>query len=101
MDISKLSKDEKLRRLDLIEERKRRLLAKRHTYKPNAGQLPVHQDNHTIRIVAAANGGGKTALAAHEVIWWATGYNPITKDFTKVPATIVVLLDAPSKVDEV
>lgn len=101
MDLSQLSKEEKLRYYDLLQEKKRRILAKKPVYKPNDGQLPVHLDDKPIRIVAAANGGGKTALAAQEAIWFATGYNPVTKVFTKVPATIVVLLDSPGKVDEV
>lgn len=101
MDLSKLSKEQKLLLLDAIKEKKRRLLAKKPTYKPNAGQGPVHHDTRPIRIVAAGNGGGKTALGAQEAIWWATGYNPITKQFNKVPATIVLLLDSPLKIDKV
>lgn len=101
MDLSRLSKEEKLAYLDAIKEKKRRILAKKPTYKPNAGQLPVHLDKKSIRIVAAGNGGGKTALGAQEAIWWATGYNPITKEFNKVPATIVLLLDSPLKIDKI
>lgn len=96
-----LSKEEKLRRIDLIRERKRRILAAKPTYRPNAGQLPVHRDSHTIRIVAAGNAGGKTCLGVQEAVWWATGFNPITKSFTKVPSKTVILLDNPFKVDEV
>lgn len=101
MDLSKLSKEEKLAYLDAIKEKKRRILAKKPTYKPNDGQLPVHMDDKSIRIVAAGNGGGKTTLAVQEAIWWATGYNPITQQFNKVPATIVLLLDSPLKVDKI
>lgn len=96
-----LSREEKLRKIDAIREKKRRILAKKPVYRPNTGQLPVHVDDHPIRIVAAANGGGKTALACQETLWWATGYNPVTEKITRVPATIVVLLDAPMKVSEV
>jgi len=99
--MSELTKEQKLLRLDIIQEKKRRILAKKPVYSPNQGQLPVHQDKKRIRIVAAGNGGGKTACGAHEVLWWATGYNPITEEFTKVPATIVVLLDNPLKVDQI
>jgi hypothetical protein len=96
-----LSREEKLRKIDALREKKRRILAKKPVYKPNDGQIKVHQDDKTIRIVAAGNGGGKTTLAVQEVLWWASGYNPITDTFSKVPATIIVLLDSPSKVDEV
>ena len=101
MDSANLSRAEKLRKIDALREKKRRILAKKPVYRPNLGQLPVHLDDHLIRIVAAANGGGKSALACQEAIWWATGYNPVTEKLTRVPATIVVLLDSPMKVSEV
>ncbi len=101
MDLSRLSKDEKLLYLDAIKEKKRRILAQKPTYKPNPGQLPVHMDDKPVRIVAAANGGGKTTLAAQEVLWWCTGFNPLTGAFSKVPATVIVLLDSPLKIDKV
>lgn len=101
MDLNKLTKEEKLQYYEALQEKKRRILAKKPTYKPNAGQLPVHLDARPIRIVAAGNGGGKTALGAQEALWWATGYNPITKQFNKVPATIILLLDSPLKIDKV
>lgn len=101
MNLNELSKEEKLQLYDLLQEKKRRILQKKPTYKPNAGQLPVHKDTHPIRIVAAANGGGKTTLAVQEMLWLATGYNPVTKEFSKVPATIIVLLDSPMKVEEI
>lgn len=44
---------------------------------------------------------GKSTLGVQEVVWWATGYNPINETFSKVPAKVVILLDQPSKVDEV
>lgn len=44
---------------------------------------------------------GKTALGVQEAVWWATGYNPVTKKTTKVPATIIVVLDSPAKVGDV
>jgi len=100
-----LTKEQKLLKIDIIREKKRRLLAKKPVYQPNGdritGQLAVHLDLKKIRIVAAGNGGGKTALAVQETLWWASGYNPFTESFTKVPATIVVLLDSPMKVEQV
>lgn len=44
---------------------------------------------------------GKTALAVNSAIYAAQGYNPHTKEFTKVPAKIIVVLDSPEKVSEV
>src|SRR5579864_6828063 len=99
--MSELTKEQKLAKIDALREKKRRILAKKPVYKPNDGQLGVHTDDQPIRIVAAGNGGGKTTLAVQEALWWAAGYNPITDSFSRVPATIIVLLDSPSKVDEV
>jgi hypothetical protein len=96
-----LSRDEKLRKIDALREKKRRILAKKPVYRPNDGQLPVHLDELPIRIVAAGNGGGKTALGTEEALWWASGYNPIKDVLTKVPAKIIILLDSPMKVTEV
>lgn len=96
-----LSKEEKLRKLELIQERKRRLRRAKSVYVPNKGQLAVHKDRSTIRLVQSGNGGGKTALGANEAIWAATGWNPITEQTTKVPAKIVILLDSPEKVTDV
>lgn len=99
--IAKLSREEKLRLLDLIEEKKRRLRESRAVYVPNKGQHPIHACSKRIRAVFSGNGAGKTALAVNEVIWAAQGYNPVTEQFTKVPAKIVVVLDRPEKIDEV
>ncbi len=98
VDLSKLTKEEKLILLDVLEEKERRAKEKRDVYKPNAGQLPVHQSTTTLRCVFSVNGAGKTAMAANEALWLARGYNPITDTFTKVPARIIVLLDHPDKV---
>lgn len=95
-----LSKEEKLARIEAIREKKRRILKSKPTYRPNSGQLKVHKDERRIRFCAAGNGSGKTCLGTQEVIWWATGYNPILKKTTKVPATIAVVLDNPDKVKD-
>lgn len=99
--LAHLSREEKLRLLDLIEEKKRRLRESRAVYVPNEGQLPIHKSQKRVRVVFSGNGAGKTALAVNEMIWAAQGYNPVTEEFTKVPAKIVVVLDRPEKIDEV
>lgn len=100
-DLASMTRSEKLRLYDLIEEKKRRAREKKAAYKPNAGQLPVHVSKATTRLVISGNGAGKTASAANEALWAAQGYNPITKEFTKVPARVIVLLDHPEKVADV
>lgn len=101
IDLSKLSKKEKLALLDAIEEKKRRKLEARTTYIPNAGQVDVHKSAKQLRAVFSGNGGGKTALGVNEALWGCLGYNPVTKTHSKVPARGVVVLDKPDKVETV
>jgi hypothetical protein len=98
--ISELSREEKLKLIKLLEEKKRRKRAFREAYKPNDGQLEVHNSNKKIRAVFSGNGSGKTTLAVNETIWAALGHNPINKKQTAVPAKCVVVLDDPEKVEE-
>lgn len=98
-NLKHLSKDEKLRLIDLLNEKERRLRDRLDVYSPNAGQLPVHTSVAPNRFVFSGNGGGKTTLGVNEVIWAATGYNPVTETFYPVPTTSIVVLDHPDKVD--
>lgn len=99
-DITKLNRNDKLTLYDALQEKKRRDRFKKPPYNPNTGQLPVHTCNALDRFVFSGNGAGKTTMATHEAVWAAQGYNPITKDFYKVPARIIVVLDNPSKVED-
>lgn len=101
LDLSKLTKEEKLKLIDALDEKKRRQLQARANYIPNAGQLAVHSSEKKLRAVFSGNGGGKTTLAVNEAIWMSTGYNPILKKTTPVPARTIVLLDRPDKVADV
>lgn len=101
IDLSKLDRNQKLQLLDLLAEKSKRARDKRDNYKPHKGQLEVHADLSEIRLVTSGNGSGKTAMAINEALWAAQGYNPITKAFTPVPARIIVVLDNPTKIDEV
>lgn len=100
-ELKLLGRDEKLRLLDLIAEKRRRERERKDHYLPNPGQLPVHQSTHILRAVFSGNGGGKTALGANEAKWALDGYNPVTNTFTKVPCRVVVVLDRPDKVADV
>lgn len=97
-DFSSLSKEEKLELLSKFEEKERRDRERRGKYIPNEGQDKVHRSIEKIRLVTSGNGAGKTCLGIHEAFWWAEGFNPITKEFTPVPAKICVVLDHPDKV---
>lgn len=100
-DFKRLSREQKLHFIDLLEEKERRLRERRAVYSPNIGQLPVHRSTALLRLVTSGNGSGKTALGANEAIWAAEGWNPILRVLTPVPARVIVLLDHPEKVADV
>lgn len=99
--IANLSREEKLKLLEALEEKKRRKANSRASFKPHPGQRLVIEDKHTKRLVVCGNGWGKSAVGVNEAFWAAEGYNPITKENTPVPAKIIVVLDAPEKVADV
>lgn len=99
--MAKQAKQDLTNLYDMLEELERRKRLRRAAYKPNAGQLPIHKSQKRVRFVASGNGAGKTCAAVHEAMWAVLGYNPILKIYTQVPATVVVVLDKPSKSDDV
>jgi hypothetical protein len=100
-DLSKLNRQEKLALIDAAEEKRRRAIERREAYVPNEGQAKVHKSKANLRAVFAGNGGGKSALGVNEALWACTGYNPITKETSPVPARVIVVIDKPDKVDTV
>lgn len=98
LDLSKLSKQEKLTAYDVIQELKRREKKKTGAYIPNSGQLTVHSGDKLERYVFSGNGAGKTALLVNEVLWAARGFNPILKTFSHVPCKIIYVIDDPDKI---
>lgn len=101
MDLTTLSRQQKLTLYEAIQEKKRRLREKRDVYKANPGQMQVHKSPEQIRCVFSGNGAGKTALGVNEAFWALQGWNPERQVFTKVPAKVIVVLDKPEKVEEV
>lgn len=99
--LAKLTREQKLEYLAVIEEKKRRAALKKDLYVPNEGQSQVHSNTSLDRFVFSGNGAGKTTMAVVEAVWAAKGYNPILDEHTKVPARVIVVLDSPSKVTDV
>lgn len=97
--LAEMSKEEKIKYLEIMREKKRRARNKKAKYVPHAEQLVFHKSDATERYVFCGNGWGKTASLVHEVYWAATGYNPILDEHTKVPAKIIYLLDDAEKSD--
>ena len=100
MDLKKLSRDDKLKLIQALEEKDRRARLKKDVYKPNSGQLQVHKSDRQQRLVISGNGSGKTAMALHEAVWAAEGFNPLTQKYIPVPRKIGIVLDKPSKVGD-
>ena len=98
LNLAELTREQKLALVDAIAEKKRRIKEARGAYRPNIGQLEVHQCDKLERYVFSGNGAGKTALLVNEVIWAALGFNPILNTMTRVPSKIVYLLDDPEKI---
>lgn len=101
MNLANLTKQQKLELLQLIEEKSRRLKSSRPQFKPHPGQLRVIQSSALERYLFCGNAFGKSTVLVNELHWAATGYNPIKKESTPVPAKICLLLDDPLKVDDV
>ncbi len=100
-DISKLSREEKLKLLDAIEEKQRRKKESRASFAPHKGQRPIMESDKYIRAVVCSNSFGKTAMCVNEALFAALGFNPIKQKTYYVPSNIVVVLDKPEKVEEV
>lgn len=98
MNLSNLTREEKLKLLEALEEKERREKSALSSYKPNEGQVSVHASKKKIRLVVSGNGAGKTTLGVHEAMWAALGYNPVSKLHVAVPRRVVVVLDKPEKV---
>jgi hypothetical protein len=99
--LANLTKEQKLQLLDIIDEKKRRAKAARKAFVPHEGQMRLINSKAKIRINVCGNGFGKTAHGVNEAHWAALGYNPILKTYNPVPADVIVVLDAPSKVADV
>ena len=102
-DLEKLSRERKLQLLDAAREKKKRLKKLKPRFKPHDSQLEVINATNQVDNIYlfCGNGWGKTACGTNIVLWWVKGYNPIIDKYYKVPETVIVLLDHPSKVQEV
>lgn len=103
MDASKLSREEKLELIALLEEKKRRDKERRPLFKDNAHpeQLEVLKSTEIERFVFAGNGSGKTALGSEDTRCVVMGSNPYTGITTAVPCRAYIILDKPEKIEGV
>lgn len=98
-----LTRDEKLERLALLEERARREKLKKPSFRHRAhpGQLDVLKSKAIERYVFAGNGSGKTALGAEDTRVAITGVNPYNGEHLPTPCRAYIILDKPDKVENV
>jgi hypothetical protein len=100
IDPSKLSREQKLELIQILEERAARERKRRPPFKPHAGQLRVILSEKLERYLFCGNGFGKSTVLVNEVHWAAMGFNPFTKKHSPVPAKILLVIDTPEKIDE-
>lgn len=100
IDLTKLTKAEKLALLDTVEEKAKRRRASKEAFKPHPGQEMVIRSAALEKFLFCGNGFGKTTLLVNCMHWAATGYNPVTGIKTPVPAKIYLVLDDPGKMEQ-
>lgn len=98
--LARLTPEQKIELIEALNEKRRRKLATRLIFKPHEGQVKVITSDKKVRVVTAGNGSGKTATAVNLALWAVEGFNPVTSEYTRVPARVYVVLDDPSKVEE-
>lgn len=98
--VSELSREEKLKLITLLEEKKRRKRMLKKQFQPHPGQLEVIKSTKFIRFVACGNGWGKTATLVNEVVWACIGHNPILNTSSPVPIKSIIVLDKPEKIED-
>jgi hypothetical protein len=98
--LASLTKEQKLKLLDAIKEKKRRELERKPPFIPHPGQRRVIESKALERYLFCGNGFGKSTVMVNEVHWAATGVNDVTGERTKVPAKIVLVLDTPEKIED-
>jgi phage terminase large subunit-like protein len=101
--MSNLTRQQKIERIRLLEEKARREKEKRPIFKDraHAQQLKVLASTEIERWVLAGNGSGKTATGAEDVRCAVTGQNPYNGLKTRTPVRAYIILDKPEKIDSV
>ena len=99
--LSKLSKEEKLKIIQALEEKERRERISRKQFKPNPIQEKILKSDAWTKICTASNGVGKTTLGVHLMWQRAIGVDPWKNKNTKVPINIIVVVDNSSKIEDV
>lgn len=102
-DLTRLTKDQKLQLLEAVKEKKRRARSKKDLFIPHGEQRQIIDALTRVDsiYVFCGNGWGKTATGSNLAGWYVKGYNPVLEIFTKVPRKVHIILDHPTKVEDV
>lgn len=100
-DISNLTREQKLELLSLLEEKERRKTSSGAVFKPHPGQMRVIKSPALEKYLFPSNAYGKTALLVNSLHWVCTGFNPVTKTSSPVPAKVCLVVATTKDIDEV
>ena len=103
IDVSKLTREEKIALLEALQEKRRREKEKRPVFKDRASpeQLEILACDTKERFVFAGNGFGKTALGAEDTRCAITGSNPYNGKTYQQGCRAYIILDKPEKIDRI
>lgn len=100
VNLSKLTKAEKLALIDELDEHERRERKRKPPFVPFDKQVEIIKSPALEKYLFCGNGFSKTALLCALMHYAATGYNPVTKEHTPVPSIIYLVVDDPSKIEQ-
>jgi hypothetical protein len=95
-----LSREDKIKLLELAQERAKRDLVRKPPYHPNQGQMEVHKSKALSRWVLSGNGAGKTTLLVNELRWMLEGKHPITGEIYPIGMKIICVVDNTRKIGD-
>lgn len=95
-----MTREDKIKQLALIEEKRRRLIHTRPNYRPRPGQLKVLQSPAKNIFMFSGNGAGKSTLLVNLMMFLARGHNPWSGETFKVPAKIIYVAPSARFIDQ-
>lgn len=98
-----MSREDKIKLLELLNERERRQREKHPAFADRASpeQIEVLKCKENEIFVFAGNGAGKTAVGAEYMRCAVDGYNPYNGEKYIVPCRAYIILDKPEKIEQV
>lgn len=95
-----LTREEKVKLIEALEEKKRRIANSKPTYIPHSGQLEIHSCKTLERWALSGNSYGKSALLVNELKWLIEGYNPVLNIAYPPGLRVAMVVDTSRKIEE-